>query len=87
MRNFNHNLVLKTLKQVSFPLVSYVGHMDCLAFESSWKKRKLEKYEGQWIGGHVCSFVLQSDVQLAYYAVSTCVCCVVKHSYLLDTSG
>ena len=34
--------VLKTLKQVSFPLVSYIGHIDCLAFESIWKKRKVE---------------------------------------------
>ena len=46
MRSFNHNLVLKTLKQVSFPLVSYVGQMDCLTFKSICKKRKMEKSEG-----------------------------------------
>ena len=43
MRRFKHKMVLKILKQVSFPLVFYVQHIDCLAFESIWKKRKVEK--------------------------------------------
>ena len=43
MRGFNHNLVIKTLKQVIFPLVSYVRHIYCLAFESIWKKEKGEE--------------------------------------------
>ena len=41
MRRFKHKVVLKTLKQVSFPLVLYVQHIDCLPFKSIWKKRKL----------------------------------------------
>ena len=40
MRIFNHNLVLKNLKQVRFPLVSYIGYIDFLAFKSIWKKEK-----------------------------------------------
>ena len=46
MRRFKQKVVLETLKQVSFPLVFYVQHIDYLAFESIWKKRKVEKCEG-----------------------------------------
>ena len=54
MRRFNHNLVLKTLKQVIFPLVSYVQHTDCLAFESIWKTEKgIEMHRNERYVTHV----------------------------------